>query len=347
MYKPNELKQDITGIYKRFPKLPTYTKNLENWHVDYSEEKLRLDKCASGERFTFSHADEDKCKKLGLKYEPKPYTWLSMAGDLSSYSTKRFIDSYLMCFKGDATWQEVFREAATYDYWALRMELIEHKLVLEQFLKGKRKQKPVSHLRSSGVTLGICIALGWLEYARELRDRISFSLEHDMVNDGYDHFGRRRTQHFLIRLLNSHDEISDIQLEKEIKCAYDVPIFNEIIDNWKSGDTFQLTESIINLCDRHTHQCRQDSFNNNRYYDFSNLSLEYYLPVEILSIFKLREERGLNNLQIDHKIMNTPLAGLDGNFEPHNSDFLDSLLWFARAECGELYKSIPTQSKDT
>lgn len=336
MYKPNELKEDCIGVYKRFPKLTTYIKNLKNWGVDYSEEKLRLERCANGESFRFSFMSEEACKKAGISFSLKPYTWLSMKGDLSRYSTCKFLESYILCFNNSPHWQNVFQEAAAYDYWSLKMELIHHEMVLKMFNSGECKQKLVSHLRYSGVSLGICIALGWLDYARELRDRISYSLEHDMVNDGYDSFGRRRTQHFLIRLLNSHDNVVDIHSKKGIRCAYDVPLFNDVISRWQSDSSEQLSDSLIALCDRHTHQCRQDSFNNSRYYDFENISLEYYLPIEILAIYKLRAERGLSNPELDHPIMRTPLAELCSNSEPYKSDFLDSLLEFARAECVQI-----------
>lgn len=332
MYKPNELKEEYSGIYKRFPKLSTYVKNLKNWSVDYTDERSRLDRCASGEDFYFSYMSEETAKKMGVDYRLWRYDYFSMSGDLSRYATRRYVDSFISCFDGTPQWELTFREAAAYDYWSLKIRLIGNEIALDQYKSGEREQKLSSDLRNSGITLGICMALGWLDYARDLRDRISFALDQDMLYDGYDSFGRRRTQHFLIRLLNSVDDIEDVQLKKNIRCAYDLPLFNEILARWKTDSAEEIHNLLYRLCDRHTHQCRQDSFNGNRYYDFENIPLEYYLPVEILCIFKLRTDKGLKNPIINHPIMNTPLARLTNSSKPYSSDFLTSLLGFIRKE---------------
>lgn len=332
MYKPNELKEDCTGIYKRFPKLSTYIKNLRNWPVDYTEDRLRLDRCANGEDFYFSYMTEETAKKLRMSYSVDRYNYFSLSGDLSRYSTRKYVDSYIACFDNDPMWELIFREAAAYDYWSLKIRFMANEIALDEYLRGERGQKLRSDMRHSGITLGICLALGWLDYARDLRNRLSFALDQHMLYDGYDSFGRRRTQHFLIRLLNSFDEIEDIQLKMNIRCAYDEPLLNEILARWKTDSEQEIHDLLYRLCDRHTHQCRQDSFNGNRYYDFENIPLEYYLPVEILCVFKLRSNIGLTNPVLDHPLMKTPLAFLTNDSKPYTSDFLTSLLSFARKE---------------
>lgn len=336
MYKPNELKDGTTGIYKRFPKLSTYKKNIVNWGVDYSKEKFRLDKCANGEVFSFSHLNEEQSKKFGCEYAPKPYSWIDLKGDLSRYSTRRILDSYVLCFEGNNEWKDVFREAIAYRYWSTRMELVLQEIALKEYTNGERKQKLTCHLRDVGITIGFCITLGWLDYARDLRDRINFSLENEMVNDGFDQFGRRRTQHFLIRLMNSFDGLSDIQAEKDIKSAYDAPLLNEVIENWDGDCSENFIGKIYELCDRHTHQCRQDSFNNNRYYDFENMSLEYYFPVEILSVYKLREKKSLKIPNISHPLLNVELADMFEDTVPYESEYLNSLINFAKSQCNKI-----------
>lgn len=336
MYKPNELKQECIGIYKRFPKFATYKNNVNNWSVDYSKEKSRLDRCASGERFSFSHLDEEQCKKFGTTYDPKPYNCISLTRDLNCFSTRKILDSYVLCFSGNDAWENVFREAIAYRYWATRMELIHYEVAFSQYQNGERRQLLKCHLRHVGITIGFCISLGWLDYAIDLRNRVSFSLENGLVNDGFDDFGRRRTQHFLIRLLNSYDGTQDIQEKLGIRCAYDVPLLNELIEQWEGECIDSFIKKLYALCDRHTHQCRQDSFNSNRYYDFQNLSLEYYFPVEILSILKLRMKRSLEIPEIDHPIMKAGLAKINQNTELFESEYLNSLIEFAKSGCQKI-----------
>jgi len=336
MYKPNELKEDTAGIYKRFPKLSTYKKNVDKWHVDCSEDLARLTKCANGEHFSFSYMSPATCKKLNMKYEEKDYLWTDMYGDLGRLSTNLIFSSYAQCFNKDESWLNTFRTGVTYKYWATKMELVFCEQALIEFNEGRRKQKLRWQLRTFGSVLGFCLSLGWLDYARDLAKKISFGLENGMVTDGYDSYGRRRTQHFLIRLINAYDGDEGIYKKPDLKCAFDVPLFNELVENWDMEFSNEFTQKILSACDRHTHQCRQDSFNNNRYYDFENISLEYYFPLEILSIFYLRKTRGLKIPNIDHPVFSSGLEKVDQTTKPVENNFLKNLLKFARQSSNEI-----------
>jgi hypothetical protein len=336
VYKPNELKDDTTGIYKRFPKLSTYVKNINKWSVDYSQNVLRLEKCSRGEDFQFSHMSREMSEKLNMEYNERQYTLYDMGQDLGQYSTRLVLDAYSECFENNKDWENTFRKAITFMYWSTKIEFVLLENSLEEFHSGKRKQKRVCHLRSVGSTIGFCLSLGWLDFALDLRNGINFALKNEVVNDGGDNFGRRRTQHFLIRLINSYDGSKDVQRLIETKCAYDAPLLNELIENWDMKCNERFEEIIFKLCDRHTHQCRQDSFNGNRYYDFENLSLEYYYPLEVLSIFFLRKTRGLTNPEIDHPIMKSGLENIDQTIKPYESEYLSILLKFARESSSKI-----------
>lgn len=340
MYKPNELKECADGIYKRYPKLSTHINSLKEWGVDYSSDLDYLTRYAQGLDFSYSHMSESECLKSGISYNPRKYTNYSMKQNLQRYSIKKMVDSCLLCYEGDESWFSSYKGAVVYRYWSVRLDLIFHEFAYQQFLTGERSQKLVGFLRYYGVTLGMCIALGWLDFARDLRGRINFAIKHDLLNDGGDSSGRRRTQHFVLRLLNAYDGLSDVQEQSNIKSAYDVDVFNELVKKWDTKDLEELKVLLIKLCDRHTHQCRQDSWNNNRFYDFENLSLEYYNPFEVLSILRLRSFRGLENPVLDHPLMKTSLAQLQPLSEPVVDDFLTALLRRAKDEETVIISSV-------
>ena len=336
MYKPNELKQDTIGVYKRFPKLSTYKKNVEKWSLDITSDIERLERCANGEDFRFSYMSVEMCKKLNMAYQEDQYCWTSMAHDLQRYSLNLIYQSYAQCFKKCVAWEDTFRKVITYRYWAIRTYFLFCEEALIEYHKGIRAQRLRNGLRDIGSLLGFCLAQGWLEFARELRNLINFSLENDMINSGNDTFGRRRTQHFLVRLLNAYDGVEDVQKSLGIKCAYDVHLLNELVAKWDMECNQEFINMIYALCDRHTHQCRHDSFNNNRYYDFNNIDLEYYFPLEVLSIFYLRKTRGLEIPVINHPIMTSGLERISQTSQPVIDEFLTNLLNFARKSCSRI-----------
>ncbi|WP_331352506.1 hypothetical protein [Cellvibrio sp. UBA7671] len=332
MYKPNELKETIDGVYKRYPKLSTHTKSLANWGVSYSKDLDFLTRYARGEEFFYSHMSEGECRKSGITYKPDKYTSLSMMHSLHRYSIQKMVDSCLLCFTCDVSWLDSYKETVVHKYWSDRLELEFYEFAYQQFLTGERPQKLSGYLRHYGVTLGLCLSLGWLDYARDFRDRINSAFAKNIIADGGDSCGRRRTQHFLVRLLNAYDGVRDVQEQLNIKCAYDVDIFNELVKKWNTNNLDELKSLLLKICDRHTHQCRHDSWNSNRFYDFENFPLEYYNPFEVLSVFRLRSLHGLDNPSLQHPLMQTHLAQLHPLSDPFIDDFLGALLKRARNE---------------
>ncbi|MCF6442959.1 hypothetical protein L1077_26400 [Pseudoalteromonas luteoviolacea] len=317
MYKPNELKQDVKGVYKRHPKLKTYIKSLKD-PVSINVDINNLKKYLSEGPWEY--------KSEYAPNETFTYSWSSMARDLNLYAIKLKIDSFKSCFSGDNTWTKDFKESIEYEYWALKLDLKFHDMAFKEFNEGQRVKLSMLFLRDAGVTLGSCIALGWLDYADELMTGINNNLKNTCFSDAYDRSSRRRTQHFILRLLSHYNGTDEIQKELDIKCAYDVPLFNRLVENWATEDTKYLSELLIQAADRHTHQCRQDSWNNNRFYDFQNWDLEYYYPFEILAIERLRKLKGLTTPRIEHRILDTPLGQLLEYTPPEKPKFLMGLL---------------------
>ena len=103
------------------------------------------------------------------------------------------------------------------------------------------------------------------------------------------------------------------------RCAHDEPIFNTLLQRWRSGDAASLAEPILQACDRHTHQCRYDNAKG-EYFDLQHDA--WYAPFEILALYRLRENLHLPNPELDHPLLATPL----GQLQPASAPWTDALL---------------------
>ncbi len=93
------------------------------------------------------------------------------------------------------------------------------------------------------------------------------------------------------------------------------PIFNALFALWREPDADALVPVCLAACDFHTHRCKPGD--KTHFYEFEN-GLWTRTPIEILLLFKLRQLLGLQNPQLDHPLMNTPLGVLpeETAFEP-------------------------------
>lgn len=83
--------------------------------------------------------------------------------------------------------------------------------------------------------------------------------------------------------------------------TYDVS--EGILRIWDTPDTEQLAAWLVQLCNQHTQLSRPKQF-----MDFvSNFS---HVPVEVFMLFRLREQRGLPNPEVDHPLMKFPWSAL-------------------------------------
>jgi hypothetical protein len=84
------------------------------------------------------------------------------------------------------------------------------------------------------------------------------------------------------------------------------PIYKALAAHWRHPDADALAPLMLAACDEHTHRNTRG-----KPYDYSyDFMVFARTPVEILLIFKLREELGLANPNLDHPLMNTALGQL-------------------------------------
>jgi hypothetical protein len=84
------------------------------------------------------------------------------------------------------------------------------------------------------------------------------------------------------------------------------PIYNALAKHWRHPDAEALAPLLLATADEHTRRniaCKP--YGNN--FDFDYFART---PVEILLVFKLRQELGLRNPKLDHPLMNTALGVL-------------------------------------
>jgi hypothetical protein len=83
-------------------------------------------------------------------------------------------------------------------------------------------------------------------------------------------------------------------------------VYNALAKHWRHPEAEALAPLLLVVCDEHTRRNVRGKPHGDR------CDFQYFArtPVEILLVFKLREELGLPNPHLDHPLMNTPLGVL-------------------------------------
>ena len=109
--------------------------------------------------------------------------------------------------------------------------------------------------------------------------------------------------------------------------------YQQIFDNWTKPD--KLADSLLDICDFH---CEESTDAKNAYAAFAFHPYNLF-PVEIMSIYRIREKLGLETPHIDHPLLSSLLlnppksilpvedALLDKAIARFRSDFPDGIGW--------------------
>lgn len=109
---------------------------------------------------------------------------------------------------------------------------------------------------------------------------------------------------FMLALLA--DYLGEAPIEFIGKASESVAL-QHLLKVWRDPSPENIRELCLAACDIHTHRCRIDSAK--EFFEFNNLYL-YEWPIAINLLFKLREKLGLQNPELDHPLMNSPLGKL-------------------------------------
>lgn len=237
-------------------------------------------------------------------------------------------------------WKNSWRKKITCFYWGDQGNFLAQaqRLVRSQTEADFNYNQSLS-FEYIGCHLGDLLAAGWLDWAVRHAQGMLRMLDIDGFHDA-DDYSHRRTQHFLLRLVSNWQGWPE---RGTPACAYDEPLFNALIEHWRTDDLELLQHLLLVACDRHTHQSRVDSYSRGvQLFDITDANYWYY-PFEILSVLRLRQTLGLPNPELDHVIMNTPLGKLMEPTEPYTDELIEGVVARACLEFPELCEGTNIQ----
>lgn len=185
--------------------------------------------------------------------------------------------------------QRQFSAAVLYSELASALEFLLESEFPARFGR-KRRRFPIN----AAGWVGLAAAAG----AMEVVDRWA-SLLVRAVNEGYVlEDNKKGLQHFILRLwCAAHaQEYSDTGFPR-----YEVA--EGVLQMWNTPDVESLGEWLVQLCNQHTRLTTMR--------DFMDFSGDFsHFPVEVLMLFRLREQIGLVNPAVDHPLMKFPWSRL-------------------------------------
>ena len=313
------------GVYIKFPSRTNYIKYLSQFNTDFALNQQSLNKYIDEGKYIYTV----EIPEFNLS-ENFYFDTTNVGTCLIGLSeSKRQID--LLDILNSLIYNEKYSKSLYYKTFATLLELENTRQKIQQSKEGKfPKTSIILFLAEIGNTLGDIHSQGWFDLASDIAKQINFFIntDIDIFNDATDNYGRRRTQYFILRLINNWQKWPDSNYPK---CAYDEPLFNSLIEEWLTEDMARIEHLLLCALDRHTHQCRPD--NSKTFFDFSSGFYEY-IPYEVLSVLRLRELLGLQNPVLEHVLTSTPLGRLPPitNPDDYMDDFLLGILKRVREE---------------
>jgi hypothetical protein len=300
------------GIRTQFPSVKRYLKSYILALKDHDETVAQLTAYGAGIPVIINETYTKTVRTYGV---------IDSISGLTRAGVHEYWHAIHGALSGSVGWAVHWRRAVAYDYWAALVDYAWHLHSLDEFGRGKRPQQlRMLSLRSLGFCLGNCLSLGWLDYAKNLAQTVDESLKRGFVSDVTDPVCRFRIQYFLLRLGHAwqHLPVSNSDVYPR-----DEPIYEALLENWSDSDVTRLTPWLLAACDRHTQEARTD--NNKQFFELANTDT-WYVPFEILSVLRLREQLGLPAASIEHPLMNTALGGLLPVTKPFTDELLESVL---------------------
>lgn len=241
-------------------------------------------------------------------------------------------------------WLPHYSKSAAYRYWSERLDS----------LPPTRPDNPnVDRLLcAKAEVLASCLFLGWQEEAHRLTKELYNLYKKKLLSDVTGEFSRP-LYHWLLRICFDHfgyefsgwgqnrrDSVADPYAEGE--CLGE-PVLNELFDHWRDADLTPMKNHLVWLCDYYTHRTRPAIG-----VEFSNDLLHTRFPATILAWFRLREQLGLTNPEIDHPLMQAPYARLISAQPVYTDELLEAVLARLRREevptLGDMPEDIPDQT---
>jgi len=234
---------------------------------------------------------------------------------------------------GGKGWDSGWDRAVAYHYWSRRVSLAEqHAYYDKDYRKGNTymglgSDYALFRLLSATVrTVAECFVLGWLDWARDLVERVYWPAR----IEGWPQIWRWaedssvpepcRAKYFVLRLVQEQQGWPKCEPPPWAEAE---PLFVALLKEWNAPDPQRLAPILLGVCDRHTRPGESNDL----------LDVEdFYFPFEVLTLLKLRELHGLQNLEIDHLVMDTPLGKLRPSPPLYTDPLLEGVLKRAMSE---------------
>lgn len=228
-------------------------------------------------------------------------------------------------------WMPAYSSYSAYAYWQQR---------LDNFQSHNETVNNGRLLKSNVNTLSSCLYLGWQEESHRLTKEIwiyykrgwlasvngpfSYPLYHWLLRICFDYYGYEFNEwgkSVKGALTNPYDKNQIVDPTSPGECLGE-PVLNELYLHWRDADLTPMHDHLVWLCDYYTHLTRPAQFT-----EFGNDLLHTRFPVTILAWFRLRQQLGLSNPDIDHPLMKATYAQL----VPAQPMYTDELLQAAIA----------------
>lgn len=236
---------------------------------------------------------------------------INFASSLEIMSTYYSKKGTVAVFDGDPDGWYHIHKAIAYLYLNLRIRI---KAYTNTTFLGEFQSTPPLDRQLSPTACLVCYSTvfqldQWNSFS--LSSLLGLATWPDAIEPSFWH--ERIFEPFVLLLHNKHKRIS---LPPELSTR-DLGVYNGIMQNWEHPH--QLVEPLLDICDYHCQQIEDTGGDWIPEFKYSPFDL---LPIEILTIYIIRERSGLETPQIDHPLLSLPLASVEQPGKGESDDVL-------------------------
>ena len=255
--------------------------------------------------------------------------YAGMLVTLNTLSLNSMVDGAISIIDNDMEGWKELRRGFLYDAWAARLR---HAFVVHDNCYDDRQNAVSAAIfdfsGTEALTLCHAIATGDDDFAHSFGRHLLANYEKTNGGDTF-FFYFKPFYPFVLKLYS-------VWIGQEISLRPDVadPLkrYQQVFDHWESSS--DLAAALLDLCDLHC----AEVVDNSGYPAFSHQPYNLF-PVEIMSIFRIRKELGLETPEVDHPLLHSALlkppptiphvedALLDHVIRRFRSDFPDGKDW--------------------
>lgn len=229
------------------------------------------------------------------EFTPRYHEWEALSdGVLITYANYRLFELEMECVNSDVFNRSKAIRAFAAGYTAV-LVMAYKSCVFPLRNQGKRRAGMEMIFGVIMASLGVI--LGCFDESLHLTELLARAHKNRLFFD----YGEAPILEFMLRLLI--DYYGGIELPAPMT---DLPIHNQLLTEWRNPDFKRIENILMDVCDIHTHHCGWPD-SSSRFMDFETLRRT---PIEVLLVLRLRERLGLENLEINHPLMNTALGKL-------------------------------------